>query len=88
MKILIHLILAVISASIMLLGRYNMSYRRIPIKTRIYHLMIIIILSLVPFSLIFALIYPFFIKDMNDYEWNIRTKWIKSIINFFNKDIM
>lgn len=72
----------------MLLGRYNMSYRHIPIKTRMYHLMIIIILSLVPFSLIFALIYPFFIKDINDYEWNIRTKWIKSIINFFNKDIM
>lgn len=80
--------LAVISASIMLLGRYNMSYRHIPIKTRIYHLTIIIILSLVPFSLVFALIYPFFVKDINDYEWNIRTKWIKSIINFFNKDIM
>lgn len=88
MNILIHLILAVISASIMLLGRYNMSYKRIPINTKLYHLMIIIILSLVPFNLILALIYPLFIKDINDYDWSIRTKWIKSIINFLNKDIM
>lgn len=88
MNILIHLILAVISASIMLLGRYNMSYKRIPINTKLYHLMIIIILSLVPFNLIIALIYPLFIKDINNYDWSIRTKWVKSIINFFNKDIM
>lgn len=88
MNTLIYLILAVISASIMLLGRYNMSYKRIPINTKLYHLMIIIILSLVPFNLILALIYPLFIKDINDYDWSIRTKWIKSIINFFNKDIM
>lgn len=88
MNILIHLILAVISASIMLLGRYNMSYKRIPINTKLYHLMIIIILSLVPFSLIIAVVYSLFVKDINNYDWNIRTKWIKSIINFFNKDIM
>lgn len=88
MNILTYLILAVISASIMLLGRYNMSYKHIPINTKLYHLIIIIILSLVPFNLIIAIIYSFFVKDINDYDWNIRTKWIKSIINFFNKDIM